>query len=147
MSYPSLFRDECQKARSTIEAKLGRKMNALEYRALTRLSNLTFMEMILQDFQMAGSPDEAEAALQNLERNAEDRFQMSIKELGEKLDAAFGVEMDEELQNLLKRKGNGIDLLQIQDDANEHKSVFPKFLRKKRVQNSLKQWEDRLRER
>jgi len=147
MSYTSLFRDECQKARSTIEVKLGRKMNGLEYRALTRLSNLTFMEMILQDFQMAGSPDEAEAALQNLKRNAEDRFQMSIKELGEKLDAAFGVGMDEELQNLLKRKGNGIDLLQIQDDANEHKSVFPKFLRKKKVQNSLKQWEERLRER
>ncbi|MCI4666990.1 MAG: hypothetical protein MRZ79_02435 [Bacteroidia bacterium] len=147
MSYTDLFKNECKKAKALIESKLGRPMSRQEIRSLTRLSNLTFMEMILQDFEFSSSEAETERALQNMKTNAEDRFHLAIDELDQKIQAAFGVDMDDTLKNLLRRNGNGIDLHSIQDAVNEHQSVLPKFVRKNRVKKSLETWEDRLRSR
>ena len=122
-------------------------MNASEFRSLTRLSNLTFMEMILLDFELIQSPAEAESAMENLKKNAENRFGLSIQELSDKIQAAFDVELAASLKNMLRRKGNGLDLYKIQDDVNEHKAVLPKFVRKKRVKRTLEDWEDDLKRR
>lgn len=147
MSYTSLFQSECEKARRFIENKLSRPLSNIEYRSLTRLSNLTFMEMLMVDFESAQSPEQAEQALQNLKKNAEDRFHLAIQELDEKIQTAFGVEMEHSLKNTLKKQGSGLDVHRIQDEVNEHQSVLPKFLRKNKVKKTLENWENQLKHR
>lgn len=122
-------------------------MSRVEFRNLTRLSNLTFMEMMMLDFESVHEPAAAQSALQQLQRNAEDRFGIATKELKEKIEATFDIEVSSSFLNVLRRKGNGLDLFEIQGDVNEHAAVLPKFVRKNRVKKTLEEWEDSLRRR
>ncbi|MEL6624883.1 MAG: hypothetical protein AAFQ83_05940 [Bacteroidota bacterium] len=143
-SYTLLYRRFCENAIRVIARKLQRQLSPKEIQSVYRLSNLTFAEMTLADFDKASNPQEAEEIFKSLRYMAHQRFQMEIEDLGQKLQQHFGVSIPEGTKKLLLQKGTAIDIHEFWEHNGKVNKLKPKFIRKAEIRQSLLDLEEYL---
>ena len=136
-SYYAVYRRFCDNAIRVIQHKLQRALSHREIQSVYRLSNLTFAEMALVDFDKAHTPEQAEEVFKSLRYMAKQRYQMEIDELDKKLQDHFGVSIPESTRRILLQKGTAIDIHEFWEAHGRVNKLKPKFLRKAEIRQAL----------
>lgn len=143
-SYVILYRRFCENAIRVISRKLQRQLSPREIQSVYRLSNLTFAEMTLADFDRVTNTEEAEEVFKSLRYMAGQRYQMEVEDLNQKLQQHFGVHIPEGIKRLLMQKGTAIDIHEFWEQNGKVNKLKPKFIRKAEIRQALLDLEEHL---
>jgi hypothetical protein len=131
--FSKMYKDSCLKAMKTISGMLERDLSYEEKRAVLNVSSIVMLEAMMTDFQMAESPSELEAAMQNLLAGT-GRLEIAIEELEDMLYKEFDYEIPDQYLEALENKAHGLDVIMIKEGVIEiSKNEF--LMRKRKVRN------------